>query len=92
MGEGAAAPLDFAAIRAEVAKQIEITGSYAFPESIPPVEWSTVDYLLRDMEPRSEALVRRYIARLHRDLASSQDRADALDRERYSPGNGDMGG
>ena len=86
------AKLDFAAIQKEVAAQIEATGSYSFPEPLPSVAWSTVDYLLRDMEPRSEELVRRYIAGLHRDLASLQDRADALDRARYSPGNGDMGG
>ena len=83
---------DFATIQKAVAHQIETTGSFEFKTGEPLVEWSTVDYLLRDMAPSSEAIVRRYISSLHHDLTRARNSADILDRAQHGPGNGDMGG
>lgn len=36
--------------------------------------------------------IRDYVAWLQRQIRNESDRADRLDRARWSPGNGDMGG
>lgn len=51
-----------------------------------------VEYALSDLPQEIGDVVRRYIARLEQRLLSCTTQNDLLDRLRYSPGNGDMGG